>query len=108
MKVTVIAAAATLLAIVPATAFAQTVDQLVADHALLNAELDRCKLLGMASVDDAQCETARAAENKRFFGNGTTYTPAPVNIFPNTPDKLVPAQKQPIPTAPSTSGPPNE
>jgi conjugative transfer region protein TrbK len=91
----------------PCAASAQTVDQLMADHVLLNAELERCKQLGMASVNDARCKTAREAENKRFFGTGSTYTPAPVNIFPNTPTQLVPAEKQkPIQRAP-TLGPPN-
>ena len=85
MKVYLIAVAAALFAATPVAAFAQTVDQLVADHALLNAELDRCKQLGMASVDDARCKTARAAENKRFFGSGTTYTPHPVDVFPTAP-----------------------
>lgn len=78
---TVIAAA--IAASVPFAASAQTVEQLVANHALLNAELNRCKQLGMASVDDARCKTAWTAENQRFFGNGTTYTPDPVNVFPN-------------------------
>ena len=65
---------------------AQTVDQLVANHVLLNAELERCKQLGMASVDDARCKIANAAENKRFFGTGkTSYTPHPVNVFPSAP-----------------------
>lgn len=106
MKAHVIAAAALFVA-APVAAFAQTVDQLIADHALLNAELDRCKQLGMASVDDARCKMARDAENKRFFGSSTIYAPAPLNIFPSTPDKLVPAQKQPTPTPPSTGGSPN-
>lgn len=70
----------------PIVASAQTVDQLVADHALLNTELDRCKQIGMASVDDPRCKTAWTAENKRFFGNGqTTYTPGPVDVFPSAP-----------------------
>ena len=79
----------------PAWAAAPTIDQLVANPTLLNAEMDRCKHLGMAANDDARCQTAWRAENKRFFGNGkTTYTPTPVNVFPNTPRKLVPALKQ--------------
>jgi conjugative transfer region protein TrbK len=56
----------------PTFASAQNVDQLPADRVLLNGELERCKQLGMASVDDARCKTARRAENKRFFGTGTT------------------------------------
>ena len=86
----------------PAWAAAPTIDQLVANPTLLNAEMDRCKHLGMAANDDARCQTAWRAENKRFFGNGVTYTPEPVNIFRNTPNKLVPAEKQrPIPPAPA-------
>lgn len=85
-----------------AWAAAPTIDQLVANPTLLNAEMDRCKHLGMAANDDARCQTAWRAENKRFFGNGVTYTPEPVNIFRNTPNKLVPAEKQrPIPPAPA-------
>ena len=95
MKVPVIAVAATLFSAAPVAAFAQTVDQLVADHALLNAELDRCKQLGMASVDDARCKTARVAENKRFFGNGTTYTPSAPSVYPDVkiPDLKSPAEQ---------------
>ena len=86
----------------PAWAAAPTIDQLVANPTLLNAEMDRCEHLGMAANDDARCQTAWRAENKRFFGNGVTYTPEPVNIFRNTPNKLVPAEKQrPIPPAPA-------
>ena len=86
----------------PAWAAAPTIDQLVANATLLNAEMNRCKHLGMAANDDARCQTAWRAENKRFFGNGVTYTPEPVNIFRNTPNKLVPAEKQrPIPPAPA-------
>jgi len=86
----------------PAWAAAPTIDQLVANPTLLNTEMDRCKHLGMAANDDARCQTAWQAENKRFFGNGVTYTPEPVNIFRNTPNKLVPAEKQrPIPPAPA-------
>jgi conjugative transfer region protein TrbK len=61
-------------AIIGPAVSAQTVDQLLVDRALLNAELERCKQLGRASVDDARCRTARQAENKRFFGTGATYT----------------------------------
>ena len=86
----------------PAWAAAPTINQLVANPKMLTAELDRCKHLGMAANDDARCQTAWRAENKRFFGNGVTYTPEPVNIFRNTPNKLVPAEKQrPIPPAPA-------
>ena len=95
MKAFVITAAAAFLIVAPVAAIAQTVDQLVADHALLNAELDRCKQLGMASVDDARCKTARVAENKRFFGNGTTYTPSAPSVYPDVkiPDLKSPAQQ---------------
>lgn len=57
---------ATVVVLVTASAAqAQTVDQLLADHALLGTELDRCKKMGMASTDDARCKTARAAEQER-------------------------------------------
>jgi conjugative transfer region protein TrbK len=73
-------------AIIGPAASAQTVDQLLGDWALLNTELERCRQLGMASVDDARCKTARQAENKRFFGSGATYTPpGPVEVFPSHP-----------------------
>ena len=86
----------------PAWAAAPTIDQLVAKPTLLNAEMDRCKHLGMAANADTRCQTAWKAENKWFLGNGVTYTPEPVSIFRNTPDKLVPAEKQrPIPPAPT-------
>jgi conjugative transfer region protein TrbK len=66
-------------------ASAQSVDDLLKDHALLRSELDRCKQLGMASNDDAHCKTARAAEQKRFFGSGSSnYTQQPVDIFNGT------------------------
>jgi len=92
MKAHVIAAAALFVA-APVAAFAQTVDQLVADHALLNAELDRCKQLGMASVDDPRCKTARDAENKRFFGKGTSYLPSSPSVYP---DVKIPDLKSPV------------
>lgn len=105
MKMHTIVVAVALTAPVPLAASAQTVDQLVKNHALLNAELDRCKQLGMVSVDDARCKTARGAENKRFFENGqTTYKPStPANIFPSHPtiDPQPNAQKL------KPSGPPN-
>ena len=61
---------------------------------MLTAELDRCKHLGMAANNDARCRTAWQAENKQFFGHAPTYTQKPVNLFPNTPDKLVPAEHE--------------
>lgn len=89
-------ACAALTVLVPLTASAQTVNQLVANHALLNAELNRCKQLGMASVDDARCKTAWTAENKRFFGSGATYTEKPIVIYPGLP---VPDTSPPKPTS---------
>ena len=72
--------------LVPTFASAQGVDQLLADRALLNAELERCKQLGMASLDDTRCKTARPAENKRFFGSGAIHTPPrPLDVFPSHP-----------------------
>ena len=106
MKSKIIAATVVVLVAIPA-AQAQTVDQLLADHALLGTELDRCKQMGMASTDDPRCKTARAAEQRRFFGNGQDkYTPpSSVDVFPNTPDKLVPAQRQQITSPPNTDLP---
>ena len=70
----------------PAWAAEPTIDQLVANPTLLNAEMDRCKHLGMAANDDARCRTAWRAENKRFFGNGAgTYKSTPVDVFPSHP-----------------------
>jgi len=89
-----------------AWAAAPTIDQLIARPTLLNAEMDRCKHLGMAANDDARCRTAWQAENKRFFGNGVTYTPEPVDLFRNTPDTLVPAEKQ-QPSPPAAAGAPH-
>jgi conjugative transfer region protein TrbK len=81
MKPQIIAAAAVVFIAVP-VAQAQSVDDLLADHTLLRAELERCKQMGMPSTDDARCKTARAAEQKRFFGNGqSTYTQHPVDVF---------------------------
>ena len=96
MKANLIAVAAALLVFgAPVALFAQTVDQLVENHVLLNAELDRCKQLGMASIDDARCKAARVAENKRFFGNGTTYTPSAPSVYPDVkiPDLKSPTQQ---------------
>ena len=77
---------ATVVVLVTASAAqAQTVDQLLADHALLGTELDRCKKMSMASTDDVRCKTARAAEQKRFFGNGVGYTKRPVDVTPGEP-----------------------
>ena len=88
----------------PALAAAPTIDQLIANPSLLNAEMDRCKHLGMAANDDARCQAAWQAENKRFFGNGVTYTKRPVNIFPNTPAYVSPGQAKPVSPNPSQAG----
>jgi conjugative transfer region protein TrbK len=91
----------------PAWAGTPTVDQLVANPTMLNAEMDRCKHLGMAANDDARCQAAWQAENKRFFGNGAgTYSQAPVNVFNNTP-KFDPQPNSQKPHPPTSSGPPN-
>ena len=91
----------------PALAAVPTIDQLIANPSLLNAEMDRCKHLGMAANDDARCQAAWQAENKRFFGNGPgTYTPAPVTVFNNTP-KFDPQPKSQKPHPSTSSGPPN-
>jgi conjugative transfer region protein TrbK len=81
-----------------APAPAQSVDDLLKDHALLRSELDRCKQMGMTSNDDARCKTARAAEQKRFFGSGQDkYTPTAPDVYPTAP---VPDLKTP----PQTTG----
>lgn len=85
---------------------AQTIDDLLKDHALLRSELDRCVHMGMESSDDVRCKTARAAEQKRFFGGGVTYTPKPVDVFPNHP-VLDPQPNSQKSSPPSKSGPPN-
>ena len=89
---------------VPALAAAPTIDQLVANPTLLNAEMDRCKDLGMAANDDARCQTAWRAENKRFFGNGVTYTPKPVDLFRNTPAYVSPGKNEATSGQPSKAG----
>ncbi|HVC58917.1 MAG TPA: putative entry exclusion protein TrbK-alt [Acetobacteraceae bacterium] len=90
----------------PALAAAPTIYQLVANPTLLNAEMDRCKHLGMAANTDARCRTAWQAENKRFFGNGVTYTPAPVTVF-NNPPKFDPQPNSQKPHPSTPSGRPN-
>jgi hypothetical protein len=45
-------------AIIGPTGSAQTIDQLLVDQALLNAELERCKKLGITTVDDMRCKLA--------------------------------------------------
>ena len=69
----------------PAWAAAPTIAQLVANPTLLNTEMDRCKHLGMAANEDARCQTAWQAENKRFFGKGVTYTPSTPQVYPDAP-----------------------
>ena len=101
MKPQIIAAAAVVFAAVP-VAQAQSVDDLLADHTLLRAELERCKQMGMPSTDDARCKTARAAEQKRFFGNGVGYTHS-------TPTEVPPGKEQfdPQPNSQKSVQPPN-
>jgi conjugative transfer region protein TrbK len=104
VKAPTLALAIAAAVLVPRFASAQSVDQLLGDRALLSAELERCKQLGMASVDDARCKTARQAENKRFFGSGATYTPSPpVDVFPSHPTIDLQPMKQ---KTPSKSDPP--
>ncbi|TWB46598.1 putative entry exclusion protein TrbK-alt [Nitrospirillum viridazoti] len=78
-----------------------TVEQLLADHALLRRELDRCRDLGMKAVDDPRCKVADEAERRRFFGGGVKYTPITPQVFPNTP---APAAPGPDPKAAPQSG----
>jgi conjugative transfer region protein TrbK len=103
MKARIMLAVTVLLAIAgPVAASAQSVDDLLKDHALLHSELDRCKQMGMASNDDARCKNARAAEQNRFFGSGQDkYTPTGPQVYPSAP---VPDPKM----SPQLSGsPPN-
>jgi conjugative transfer region protein TrbK len=73
-------------AVIDPAASAQIVDQLLANQALLNAELERCKQLGMASVDDARCRTARQAEKQTALWDRCDYTPfVPLAVFPSHP-----------------------
>ena len=90
----------------PAWAAAPTIDQLVANPTLLNTEMDRCKHLGMAANADTRCQTAWKAENKRFLGNGVTYTPEPVTVF-NNPPSFDPQPNSQKPHPSTSSGPPN-
>jgi conjugative transfer region protein TrbK len=83
---------------IPAWAAAPTIDQLVANPTLLNAEMDRCKDLCMAANDDARCQTAWQA------GNGVTYTPKPVDLFRNTPAYVSPGKNEPTSGQPSKAG----
>ena len=84
----------------PVATSAQSVDDLLKDHALLRSELERCKQMGLVSNDDAHCKTARAAEQKRFFGSGQDkYTPTAPQVYPSAP---VPEPKK----SPQPSGPP--
>jgi conjugative transfer region protein TrbK len=105
MRARVIAAAVLVLSFAGSVPIsAQSVDDLLKDHALLRSELDRCKQMGLASNDDARCKTARAAEQKRFFGNGVGYTSKPTNVFPGTPDYAAPGQGNTSATTPNASG----
>jgi len=106
MKTIVTVSAIALSLAISCNAFGQSVDDLLKDHTLLRSELERCVHMGMESNDDARCKTARAAEQKRFFGGGVGYTPKPVDVFPNHAvlDPQPNSQKSP---PPSKSGPPN-
>ena len=86
MKARVIAAAILVVSFAGSvTTSAQSIDDLLKDHALLRSELDRCKQMGMASNDDPRCKTARTAEQKRFFGSGVGYTEQPTQVTPGEP-----------------------
>ena len=101
MKPQIIIATVVVLAVAPAVK-AQTIDDLLADHTLLGTELDRCKQMGMASTDDARCKTARAAEQKRFFGSGVDYTQHPVVVTPGEP--VPPTTNDPPQPRPKSDG----
>jgi conjugative transfer region protein TrbK len=103
VKARTIAAAIVILSFVGSVrTSAQSVDDLLNDHALLRSELDRCKQMGMASNDDARCKTARAAEQKRFFGSATSsYTQQPIDVFNGT------RKFDPQPNSQKPQSPPN-
>jgi conjugative transfer region protein TrbK len=42
----------------------------------LARELDRCRLIGMAAKDDADCEAAWAENRRRFFAPLSDHSPA--------------------------------
>jgi conjugative transfer region protein TrbK len=103
----IIATAATLASVTIAdAATAQTVEQLLADRALLRAELERCKTLDTASAD-GRCKVADEAERKRFMGSRPIYTERPAEAFHGS-QKIEPKPtKQAV--KPSASGlPPDE
>jgi conjugative transfer region protein TrbK len=81
----IVAAAVFVSLACPLAASAQSMDDLLKDQALLRSELNRCKQMGMASNDNAQCKTARTAEQKRFFSGGVGYTEKPVQVTPGEP-----------------------
>lgn len=103
MKVRNTAAAIVILSLASSiSASTQSVDDLLKDHALLRSELDRCKQMGMASNDDGRCKTAHAAEQKRFFGSGTSsYTQQPIDVFNGT------GKFDPQPNSQRPQSPPN-
>jgi conjugative transfer region protein TrbK len=87
-------------------AAAPTVEQLLADRALLRAELERCKTLDKASAD-SRCKVADEAERKRFMGSRPTYTDRPVEAFHGNPKIEPQPRKQAV--KPNASGsPPDE
>ena len=106
MKPQIIIATVVVLAVAPAVK-AQTTDDLLADHTLLGTELDRCKQMGMASTDDPRCKTARAAEQKRFFGNGVGYTHSTPNEVPPGKEQFDPQPNSQKPAQQPASGEPH-
>jgi conjugative transfer region protein TrbK len=101
MKARIAAAILVLSFAGPVSTSAQSVNDLLNDHLLLRSEVERCKQMGMASNDDARCKTARAAEQKRFFGSGTSsYTQQPVDVFNGT-GKFDPQPNSQKPQSPS-------
>lgn len=56
-----------------------------ADHPGIEAELLRCRDIGMAALDDATCRKAWAENRRRFFEDGHPAAPAPERFGPASP-----------------------
>jgi conjugative transfer region protein TrbK len=65
----------------------------------LDAELARCKAIGVAAAEDAGCKAAWEANRKRFFQGGKLYQDRLTDAFPDTPG-AVPAGDD-LPNTPS-------
>jgi conjugative transfer region protein TrbK len=50
----------------------------------LQAELRRCKGLGLAAAEDAACQAANREHRARFLAPSTPYAPRYIDIFPKS------------------------